>query len=216
MKTSIHNLVTACVTVAFLSACAFPVRAADESPTAVAILQKAARSSQLAPALEEIVKLTKAGVADTVTLAYIQSSPTPFPMDAQDILRLTEQGVSSPVMTAMMQHSDELRRAAEANNQAQAVAAAPANQPAAPAPVAVESAPAVTYPSSSVSVTYIGYPSYSYSPSYAYYGGGFGGYCYPGYCGYASRYVGYCGPRVGFGVGCGYSRGYHGGYVRCR
>jgi hypothetical protein len=205
----------------------FKVQAADESPTVLATLNKYAQTPQLAPALEEIVKLTKSGVSEPVTLAYIQTSPTAYSLDSQDILQLQQQGVSAPVMTALIQHGEELRRASiEAGKQTQTVATAttpsvPSTAPAATAAPTVDYVPATAYPSSSVSVTYIGYPSYSYYSGY--YGYGYGGACYPSYYSYAPRYYGYgyCGPRVGFGVGygrgyVGYARGYYGGYGRHR
>jgi hypothetical protein len=214
MKTNFTELLVRCVAATVLSGGAFQVQAAGESPTVVAMLQKASSSSQLAPALEEVVKLTKARVPDSVTLAYIQSSPTVYSLDAQDILRLNEQGVSSQVVTAMIQHGDELRRAAkETSSQVQPVAAAPNYQ--SPAPAVTTAAPTVVEPSSSVSVTYIGYPRYSYYPRYASYGPGLG-YYYPAYYSYAPRYYGYCGPRGSFGIGFGYRGGYYGGYGRCR
>jgi hypothetical protein len=227
MKTNRVSILALGLAVAASYLCTLPARAADETRTVSATLERAARAPQLAPALEEVVKLTKAGVPESVTLAYVQSSPTPYSLDAQDILHLKERGVSSQVLTAMMQRSDELRRAAaEASKQSQTAAAAvaPAQSP---APTATVSAPAVptdvttsSFPASSVSVTYIGYPRYDYYPSYY----GYGSYCYPTYYSYAPRYYGYgyCGPRVSFGVGYagawhgGYRGGYYGGYGRCR
>lgn len=218
MKTTRVFLVTLCSTATFFSLCVLNLPAAEDTSGVSAILERAARSSQLAPALEEIVKLTKGGVSESVTLAYIQASPVAYSLDAQDILRLREQGVSPSVVTAMMQHGDELRRAAaEAGKQAQTAAAAPTSQ--LPAPVAVAPAPATTaltpsVPASSVSVTYIGFPDYNYYRGYYGYGGG-----YPGYYAYTPRYYGYghWGPRVshGFGYG-GYHRGFYGGFGWCR
>jgi len=226
MKTTRNNFAALCVTATAFGLCLFNLPAAEDSPTVTAILNKYAHASQLSPALEAIVKLSKAGVAESVTLAYIQASPTPYSLDAQDILRLRERGVASQVVTAMMQHGDELRRAAaEASKQTTTSASAPTYQSTAPAvtaptPATVTYVQAPSYPASSVSVTYIGYPRYnSYS---GYYGYGYGGAGYPTYYSYAPQYgYGYCGPRIGFGVGyrgvyAGYSRGYYGGYGRCR
>ena len=208
MKTNFARFVARSLTAAACCVCAvISLRAGDTSTS---------RSSQLAPALEEVVKLSKAGVSDAVTLAYVQSSGMSYSLDAQDVLRLQEQGVSPQVVTAMLQRGGEVRRATEAINQAQALANASKPQPATttvttPTPV-VETAPAST-----VSVTYFGSRPSSYYPSYANNGPGLG-YYYPAY--YAPRYYGnygYCGPRVGFGVGFGYPRaswGY-GGYARC-
>lgn len=198
------------------------LEAGENAPSVTAILNKYAQASQLSPALEEVVKLSKAGIGEPVTLAYIQSSPTPYSLDAQDIVRLRDQGVSSPVVTAMMQHGDELRRAAaEAGKQAQTVASVVATAPAVttPAPATVTYVAEPSPQSSSVSVTYFGSPNYSCYSGYPYsYGVG-----YPTYYSYAPRFYGYgyYGSRVGFGVGyrgvyAGYARGYYAGYGRRR
>ena len=156
--------------------------------------------------LEDIVKLSKAGVDEPVILAYIQNSGVGYNPTAQDVIQLRGLGVSAQITTDLMQRGSEVRQAAtvEAQNQAQAAAAAPAQ----PAPVyaapSADVAPVST-------VTYIGYSS---RPSYAY---SYGGYCAPTYYSYPyyPRYYGFCGyPRVSFGVsfGGGYHGGHHGGY----
>lgn len=227
MKAKRISAIALGVTLTVISSCALNLRAADESNTVLATLKKYANTSQLAPALEEIVKLTKGGVAESITLAYIQNSSTAYSLDAQDIVRLRDQGVSAQVMTALMQHGDELRRAAaEASKQTQTTATASvpaspslaqvATTPAAPAVTYVESS---SYPASSVSVTYFG--SRSYCDNSGYYGYGYGGAFYPSYYSYVPRYYGYCAPRAGFGIGyggvyAGYARGYYGGYGRWR
>ena len=182
--------------------CAVSLWAGDTASTNA---QSTSSSSQLAPALEEVVKLTKAGVSDVVTLAYVKNSGMTYSLDAQDVLRLQEQGVSPQVVTAMLQQGGETRRATEAVNQALAVANATKTQPTTTTttPTVVETAPA-----SSVSVTYFGSRPVSYYPSYAHYGPGVG-YYYPAYY---PRYYGYGGPRVAFGVGFGYP---YRGYARC-
>jgi hypothetical protein len=176
------------------------------TPSTVEILERASRTPQLAPAVEEVVKLSKAGVADAVTLAYIQNSATTFSLSAQNVVQLQEQGVSAQVVTAMLQRNGEVQRAAEANSQAQAAAAK--TQPAATTAPTATPATAPPAPTSTVSVTYFGSRPVSYYPSYAYYGAGLG-YYYPAYY---PRYYGYRGPRVAFGFGFGYP---YRGYARC-
>jgi len=220
MKTNRIAFAALWITVAAFSLCLIKLPATEDTLTVSAILLKHAQASQLSPALEEIVKLSKAGVAESVTLAYIQTSPTAYALDAQDILRLRELGVSSPVVTAMMQHGDELRRsAAAASHQTQSTAVARATPSAVPAPAPVSYAPSPSYPANSVSVTYIGYPRSDCYPGYV--GYGYGGWS-PSYYSYAPRFgYGAFGPRVGFGLSygvvyAGYTRGYYGGYGRCR
>ena len=185
------------------------LQAGSESLSAVEILERASRAPQLSPAVEEVVKLSRAGVSDAVTLAYIQNSTTIYSLSAQNVVQLQEQGVSPQVVTAMLQRNGEVQRAAEASNQAQAAAAAAAAKTqlaatTAPTTTAVTTAPAT--PTSTVSVTYFGSRPVPYYPSSAYYGSGLG-YYYPAYY---PRYYG--GPRVAFGVGFGYP---YRGYARC-
>ena len=193
---------------------AMSLQAASDSPSAVEILERASRAPQLSPAVEEVVKLSKAGVSDAVTLAYIQNSATSYSLSAQNVLQLQEQGVSPQVLTAMLQRNGEVQRAAEASNQAQAAAAAAAakTQPAAaPASATTTVATAPSAPASTVSVTYFGSRPVSYYPSYSYYGPGFG-YYYPAYYPRSYGSYGYCGPRVAYGFGYGYR---YRGYARC-
>ena len=209
MKTIFAGFIARSLTTVAFCLVAVSLRAGDSSSTATAT---ASRSSPLAPALEEVVKLSKAGVSDVVTLAYVQNSGMTYSLDAQDVLRLQEQGVSPQVVTAMLQQGGEVRRATEAVNQAQAIADASKPQPAATA-ATTPTTVVETAPASTVSVTYFGSRPASYYPSYPYYGPGLG-YYYPAYY---PRYYGYCGPRVAFGVGFGYPRahGGYGGYARC-
>jgi len=186
---------------------AVSLRAGDSSPTVEAILEKASHSPQFSPGVEEVVKLSKAGVAEAVTLAYIKNSGMSYSLGAQDVLRLQEQGVSPQVVTAMLQQGGDARRATEASNQAQAVADAAKAQPTTTT-TTTPTTVVETAPASTVSVTYFGSRPVSYYPSYAYYGPGLG-YYYPAYY---PRYYGYCGPRVAFGIGFGYP---YRGYARC-
>jgi hypothetical protein len=205
------------------------VQAADQPATASAVSNKYAQSPRLTPGLEEVVKLTKAGVSEPVTIAYIKNSTRSFSMDAQDVLLLQGKGVSPQVLTAMIQHTEELRRATgEASQPVQPNAPAttgyqsPSPVITAPAEAPVQYVTAPSAPASNVSVTYIGYPRYSYAPGYrSYYGYPvYGAGRYPGYYSCAPRYYSYGGVRVCFGMGYGgvyhggYDRGYHGGYMR--
>jgi hypothetical protein len=160
-------------------------------------LDKLLRSLNNTSRLDEIAQLTKAGVGDPVILTYIQNSETAYNVNAQDIIKLRDQGVSSEVTTALIQRGMEVRQAAqEATKQVQAtaVAASPTDQApsvgevTAPAPVQYVTTP--VQPASTVSVTYFGSPSYSYAPV-----------CYPRYVVFGSSYC-YT-PQVAFGVGFG-------------
>ena len=166
-------------------------------------------AARLSWGLDDIVKLSKAGVDESVILTYVSNSGVAYNPTAQDVIQLRELGVSSQITTALMQRGGEVRQAATVEAQKQAQAGTPAASPAQPAPVYT---PPATYVAPASTVTYIGYPSYpSYGYSYAptYY------YSYP----YYPRYYGYYGgfyPRVSFGINLGHVGfgGFRGGLNR--
>jgi len=59
--------------------------------------------ANLSPGLQEVVKLTKAHMTDDVILAYIHNSGAGYNLSADDILYLNTQGVSQPVISALLQ-----------------------------------------------------------------------------------------------------------------
>ena len=211
-----------------------PSAPAAQPPGAIVITNatngSAARTPYLSAGLPEIVKMHKAGVDASVLMAYVRNSPVAYHPSAKEIIYLRDQGLSSELISAMLQRGGDLRdRAAEAQREERSRATPPpAAPPAAPAPaspppqtatapvVVYANAPYPTYP------TYVNYAAaYSYaSPAYYNYG-----YCRPYYrsCYYPSYYGGYssgCYPRyglsVGYSSGCypryGLSVGYRGGY----
>jgi len=167
----------------------------------------ATQAPKLSWGLDDVVKLSKAGVDESVIHSYIQNSGVGYNPNAQDIIQLRELGVSSQITAALMQRGSEVRQAATVAAQKQAQAAAPAAAPAQAAPV--YTAPA-TYVAPASTVTYIGYPSYAYD-----YGGYYGPsyYSYPYYPRYYGYYGGfYPGVSVGFGFGGGHFGGHFGGF----
>jgi hypothetical protein len=92
---------------------------------------------RVSKALGEVIRLTQAGVEETVVLTYVTNSPAAFLLGAEEIVYLKDLGVESSVITAMM-HRDQTLRAAwgasaetqaavvpVTNNESEAVAAAP-------------------------------------------------------------------------------------------
>ena len=83
-------------------------------PPAVPALTKegGAKSSSAtvyaSPWVDEVERLTKAGVDEGVVLAYVINSAGTFNLTADQIVRLKNLGVSPQVMNAMMQHDQEL------------------------------------------------------------------------------------------------------------
>ncbi len=194
-----------------------------ESATASAVAtQKDLQQLKIANPVAEIVELNKSGVGDAVILNYIQHSDKPYQLNAQDIIHLRDQGVSTDVTTALIRRGAEQREAAEtaraeqnqvAQQQAETetVAAAPTYQSQPVQTVVATPAPVTYYtpvrPTSTVSVHYFGAPRYSYyaAPTY-----------YSHYRNYRPSY--YCAPRVSVGVGFGGYRhsGYYSSVRYCR
>src|SRR5579862_3973022 len=55
------------------------------------------------PNVQEVVKLSKAHLSDDVILAYIKNSGVSYTLGADDVLYLNAQGVSQPVISALLQ-----------------------------------------------------------------------------------------------------------------
>jgi len=60
------------------------------------------------PALAEVIKLAQAGVGEDVMLAYIGNATRPFSVSSDQIVYLNDLGVSSAVITSLMQHDSSL------------------------------------------------------------------------------------------------------------
>ena len=59
---------------------------------------------QASPALAEVIKLAQSGVGDDVMLSYIANSSQPFSLNSDQIVYLNDLGVSSTVITSLIQH----------------------------------------------------------------------------------------------------------------
>lgn len=79
----------------------------SDSPASSLMVEQVSHpsSEQSTPLLQEIVKLTQAKMSDDVILGYIKSSGASFNASASDILYLNSQGVSQPVISALMSGS---------------------------------------------------------------------------------------------------------------
>jgi hypothetical protein len=186
-----------------------PARAQSDLPAGAAPAKNETQLKISTP-VEEVVQLSKSGVGDAVVLSYIENSDRPYRLNAQDIIKLRDEGVSSDVTTALIRRGAEQRQAAEQayqqqkQTEAESVAAAPTYQTAPTETVAAAPAPVTYYEParSSVSVTYFGTPRYNYYYTPSYYSR------YHSY-GYSPNY--YYPPRVsiGFGYGGHYR---HGGF----
>lgn len=212
MKTRIFRNLTAGMVAAGLTFSIAAARA-QNAPSAPA--------PQLGYGVTQILQLTQAKVGDDTIIAYIKNSNNSYALNADTIIYLHQQGISSAVLTTML-------------NQPRAgvlPSAPPASAPpvdytaAAPAAAYVADQPATTYYYSAAPATTYYYPSSYYYPAsyypYAYWPSlafsfGWGG-CYGGYHGYYGGYncynAGYHGGAyyAGYHGGGGYYGGYHGG-----
>jgi hypothetical protein len=165
---------------------------------------EAAKSGPLSPGLDDVVKLTKAGVSETVILTFVQSSGVMYSPSAQDLIQLREAGVSPNVTTALIHRGSGLRQSALKSQQEAQAEAQARDQTAQPATGYAAATTHVTAPAASSTVTYIGAPAFFNYPVRYY---GYPGYYSPGYR--YPRYHGYY-PRVALG----YHFGGHYGYWR--
>ena len=78
---------------------ALPNNAGDKSPSS---------TLYASPWVDEVERLTKAGVDEGVVLAYVINSAGTFNLTADQIVRLKSVGVSPQVVNAMIQHDQEL------------------------------------------------------------------------------------------------------------
>ena len=186
---------------------------ASPAPQGADSNQDVVRSARLSAGLDDIVKLAKAKVEESIILAFVQNSPVAYNPNAQEIIKLRELGISSEVITALIRRGDEVRkRSADMAKQTRSADPPPATNdpPSASVPSTVQ--PTVVYSAASPASVYT-YPSYTYVPSYRYYPGYS---CYPGGLYYGGYYGGYY-PRLSFGVhfGGAYFRGHH-GFHHCK
>src|SRR5438552_3612983 len=63
-----------------------------------------AAPADLSSNVAEVVRLAESGVGDEVVLAFIQNSKASYGLTADHVLYLRDVGVSSAVITAMMNH----------------------------------------------------------------------------------------------------------------
>jgi hypothetical protein len=108
-----------------------------------------------APGVQEVVKLSKARMGDDVISAYIKNSGVSYNLSADDVLYLNSQGVSQPVIAALLQakQAAAVPPPAEVPNPEPAPAPVPVAQPTTPAPV-VSDANAGPLPGSEVTLPY--------------------------------------------------------------
>jgi hypothetical protein len=191
--------------IAGLSALSLSAGAQQTAVTTAAPPAVSNPAPQLPYGVAQILQLSQAKVSDDTIVAYVRNSGNSYGLDANQIIFLRQQGVSDPVITAMLNQPKAGVSAYSEPAPSASPAAAPADQTQATA--ASNGGSTATYSTATVapSVTYVqsvpSYPTYYYS-GYPYYYG----YGYPYYYGYGF----YPGVSVSFGYRGGwYGGGYH-------
>ena len=67
-----------------------------------ALAQNTTATPVLSPAAQQVLQLEQAKISDDIVLAYIRNSGSSYGLTADQIVYLRAQGVSSPVLTAML------------------------------------------------------------------------------------------------------------------
>ena len=162
MKTTITRALitlTLAGSVAFLAGCLEQTRKASQPPPVItpaaaparepdAIIRPDPASANVSPPVAEIARLHQSGLDESVVKAFVEKSTNALSPSADELIFLKDIGVSSRVITAMIQQTAKLREQAAAAVTVAPVATRPnmtviaanANPPAAPAP-AVAAAP---------------------------------------------------------------------------
>jgi len=220
MKTRFLPLFTLCAVVASSGLVARAIESNPTQPSDTTSAVPASAAPQFSGRINEVVSLSKSGVDQSIILSYIKNSPGPFEPSADEIIKLRDMGVSTPVLTTMMERGAQVRDQAHAA--AVTAAAQQSNTNPSQAPVITETPPSTyagaDYATQPVStVTYIG-GNYGYSYPYYYptYVSGYysSAFFYPFPCWYRGIYYarGCYFPRGGFiHDGFHVHDGFHGG-----
>jgi hypothetical protein len=125
---------------------------AEEADLAEAAVKPISTAKPLPPNVNlpgpvaEVLKLADTGVEESVVMAFVTNSPSPFNLGVEEIIYLNDIGVPGSVVNAMMQRDQALKElsAAPAPAPAAAASALPPNQfapePGTPTPYAPEPA----------------------------------------------------------------------------
>lgn len=91
-----------------IAVAALPLRSAysqeTPAPLAPAAPVSGDRASDVLSPVAEAVKLVQSGLGEDVVVAYVRNAQAPYHLSANDIVRLKDTGLSSAVITAMLDH----------------------------------------------------------------------------------------------------------------
>jgi hypothetical protein len=153
------------------------------------------------PWVSDVVKMNNAGISQDVIANYVRNTDARSTLSADDIIYLRDQGISTGLITVMIQHGAVAQSAPTAQTVPMPATPAPAptyaQYPAEAAPdySAYQQQPDVNY-------NYYSYPNYGYSTPYWYWN-----YYYPYYPVWYYPYRYWYGGRYGFRYGSGYGGG---------
>src|SRR5256885_16893798 len=171
MKTSIRSASWSLFVGLALTALFFSSPATAEIRlTAAANADVSANSPHSSPGVSDVLKMVDAKIDADVITAYIHSSRIPYSPSVNEIIELKQRGVSSVILTAMLQHGGELRA-----QMAQVNSTVPAPNPYPGTATPYPATPAYDYgaqPVYSYDPYAYSYPAYGYS-YYPYYGYGY-------------------------------------------
>src|ERR1017187_23171 len=151
MKT--RDLQSSLLAIAAVTALAFTAGNVTAQDSTAATTPQPAAASQPAPQLSygvpQVLQLVQAKVSDGIIVSYVQNSGTIYSLNAGEIVYLKQQGVSDPVLSAMLNQRSRLTGSTEP-------ATTPASSPAATQTYATAAPTTTTYvqsvPSSTVYV----------------------------------------------------------------
>src|ERR1043166_8631396 len=131
MKTVRANFMKAVKWVGLAGAVALPLFTCLSQPQVAP--SPSAPPADLSSNVAEVVRLSESGVGDEVVLAFIQNSKASYGLTANHVLYLRDMGLSSAVITAMMNHDGAVRT--QPPTEAPPPPAPPSNVPPAEAPL---------------------------------------------------------------------------------
>ncbi len=174
MKRRTLSLLVVCGLLAGSSLCVRALEAGVQANATVNAGLPSGAAPEFSGGCNDVVKLAKSGVDESVVISFIKASPGPFQPSAEEIIKMRDDGVSSPVISAMLQRQAEVRTesltaASQTAAQAPVITdSAPQGYTASQAETAPpETPPAGYYGDSGSSVTYVGGYPYPYYPYYS-------------------------------------------------
>src|SRR3984957_3073676 len=128
MKTQNLHKTLALLAVAGLTFVAASALGQDTSTTTTVQVTAPAPAPQLSYGTAQIVQLTQAKIGEDTIVAYVRNSGNSYGLDANQIIYLRQQGVSDPVIAAMLNQPKAGVMAASEPPPSAPPAAAPADQ----------------------------------------------------------------------------------------